>query len=316
MAIRYKINSVKLGKKRLFGQDKISFEFSYDVLYKNSDYNFFISKYSPVDVKDIYSGTAAASMLSKIDGLLVGIEGQSFSGVDIRHEDEWVYLTMWQPANRADWSTLLYTLHILQANTENPILDENNQEVSLRTIKDHMDAQVEYGHRQILELSLDANQTVTLNGILATIFLNQDLLEQHSTPDKLEAYLQKIQWETDAYIAHPSVFTLNGRKQVVSWTLTGNLKTVLPETSFSPPRLTNDDFSHEDIHHMLNFFDPDAEKSLGTYNFTEAMHVIRPHVLEKMDANNQIIQVDSLTLRNLSKKLTEVDIEFIVKRSI
>lgn len=316
MAIRYKINSVKLGKKRLFGQDEISFEFSYDVLYKNSKHNFFISKYSPVDVKDIYSGTAASSMLSKIDGLLVGIEGQSFSGVDIRHENEWVYLTMWQPANHADWATMLYTLHILQANTENPILDENNQEVSLKTLQAHVDAQVEYGLSQILEVSLEADQTVTVNGILATIFLNQDLLEQHSTPDKLEAYLQKIQWENDAYIAHPSVFTLNGRKQVVSWTLTGNLKTMLPETSYSPPRLTSDDFNHKDIHHMLNLFDPDEEKTLGSFDFTEAMNLIRSHVVEKTDGNNQIVFVDTVALKQYSNQLNEVDIESIVKGAI
>jgi len=177
MAIRYKINRVKLGKKRLFGQDKTILDFDFDTIFNHIEGDYFISKYSPIEVKLVASGQAEKMLLSTIDGLLIGMKGNSFSGVDVRFKDEWVHLTMYQPANHADWHIMTLLLQIIHSQTGNLIFDEEDNIIALDYIKNVVDKQVEHGHREILNIAgKDEDLTVTLNGILTTIFLNKSII--------------------------------------------------------------------------------------------------------------------------------------------
>ena len=71
----------------------------------------------------------------------------------------------------------------------------------------------------------------------------------------------------------------------------------------------------EDSYHLINFFDSQEQKNLGTYYFDEVMSSIEDKVLRKTDARNQILMVDTTTMRKVSKQLKEINIEAFAKTS-
>jgi hypothetical protein len=316
MAIRYKINRVKLGKKRLFGQDKTFVDFDFDTIFNHIEGEYFISKYSPIEVNLVTSGQAEKMLLSTLDGLLIGMTGRSFSGVDVRFNGEWIHLTMYQPANHADWYIMNLLLEIIHSKTGNPIFDEEDNIIALDFIKNTVDKQVEYGHNEILNFpGLDDDMTITLNGILTTIFLNKSILQKHSSPSALMAYLMECQWN-DAYVAHPTVNTYQtpSKQQVLAyWTISSGLKTLFPLTPYIPPRFN---LSLQNIHsaiELIGFFDTEVNKPIGFYQFRDVMSKVKSLNPHKVDDNNAIIEIDLSTMKKFASELEPVDISQIVK---
>ena len=312
MAIEYKINATKKVKK-LFGTSQTLIDLSFNDFFKESDFDFFISKYSAVSVQDIASGKAAKTRLSQLDGLLVGIRGLSFAGVHIYLENSWYHLRMMQPANTGDWATMLFLLYMLKELTQNPILDENGVVQDFQVIESAVDDQIEYGHQQVLGVDLGEDQTMSLKGILMTVFIDHALLKRHSTPISLSDYLIKLQWGLDAYVAHPTVFIIGSVKQIVSYTLTADLATLLPVTLFIPPRLAQEELTHDDTDFLLNFFNPETRKSLGTFKYSEAIHAILEFASEEQDANHRIFYVPLSHLKTVAESLTPIDVKSLVK---
>ena len=116
-------------------------------------------------------------------------------------------------------------------------------------------------------------------------------------------------WETEAYIAQPTVLTAKTDKKIIVWTLSSDLVTILPEKSYIPTQYLGDGSPDEDAYHLINFFDSQEQKNLGTYYFDEMMSSIEDKVLRKTDARNQIIMVDTITMRKVAEKLKEIDME-------
>lgn len=81
-------------------------------------------------------------------------------------------------------------------------------------------------------------------------------------------------WETGAYIAQPLILTAKTGEKIIVWTISSDLETVLPEESYIPTQYLGDGSPDEDAIYLINFFDSQEQKNLGTYYFDEVMSSI------------------------------------------
>ena len=171
MGISFRINALKSYIHNVVLNENPRFDFSFNDLYKDAPDKYFVGHFSSVHPSEIYNGRAADRKLSEINSLIVGIENESFSGVDIRLKEDWFDLSMTYPANHGDWKTMIFTLQAIQEITGNPIIDENNEETDLDKIKDQVDEHVNIAHRQILKFPIRVKRFSISNVLLVRSLL-------------------------------------------------------------------------------------------------------------------------------------------------
>lgn len=172
--------------------------------------------------------------LSRLECLLVGIDGQSGRGFEIGYDqkEKSYNVRVNTPAVEADWELALQFMQILARKLGSPIVEEDGVSFTPETITDFdYKEDINYGLEVFCKQALESGSSIVF-GVWRPVCIDRKLAEELlASSDRLKRFeelVHKTQY-TDAYAAHQAFFINREDDSLIgSYTLTQELPTILP----------------------------------------------------------------------------------------
>lgn len=172
--------------------------------------------------------------LSRLECLLVGIDGQSGRGFEIGYDqkEKSYNVRVNTPAVEADWELALQFMQILAKKLGSTIVEEDGVSFTPETITDFdYKEDINYGLEVFCKQALESGSSIVF-GVWRPVCIDrklaEELLASSDRRKRFEELVHKTQY-TDAYAAHQAFFINREDDSLIgSYTLTQELPTILP----------------------------------------------------------------------------------------